>query len=93
MMDKKANKTLEKNLKLIGNPRNYRILNFSVEKSIKLLQDEKFDIFFRSSYKDNKFVISLSLIKNFKIYNKNNLVIIHREKNHSDVTEFIDVIF
>ena len=44
-------------------------------------------------YKDNKFVISLGLIKNFKIYNKNNLVIIHREKNHSDVTEFIDVIF
>ena len=49
--------------------------------------------FFRSSYKDNKFVISLGLIKNFKIYNKNNLVIIHREKNPSDVTEFIDVIF
>ena len=81
-------------MKLIGNPRNYRTFNFSVEKSIKLLKDEKFDIFFLDPpYKDNEFVISLSLIKNFKIYNENNLVIIHREKNHSDVTEFIDVIF
>ena len=44
--DKKANKTLEKNLKLVGNPRNYRTFNLLVEKSIKLLQDEKFDIFF-----------------------------------------------
>jgi len=92
--DKKANTTLEKNLKLIGNPRNYRIFNFSVERSIKLLQDEKFDIFFLDPpYKDNEFVISLSLIKNFKIYNKNNLVIVHREKNHFDLPGFIDVIF
>ena len=80
--DKKANTTLEKNLKLIGNPRNYRTFNLSVERSIKLLQDEKFDIFFLDPpYKDNEFVKSLSLIKNFKIYNKNNLVIIHREKS------------
>ena len=92
--DKKANTTLEKNLKLIGNPRNYRAFNFSVERSIKLLQDEKFDIFFLDPpYKDNEFVISLSLIKNFKIYNKNNLVIVHREKNHFDLPDFIDVIF
>ena len=92
--DKKANTTLEKNLKLIGNPRNYRTFNFSVERSIKLLQDEKFDIFFLDPpYKDNEFVISLSLIKNFKIYNKNNLVIVHREKNHFDLPDFIDVIF
>ena len=92
--DKKANTTLEKNLKLIGNPRNYRTFNFSVERSIKLLQDEKFDIFFLDPpYKDNEFVKSLSLIKNFKIYNKNNLVILHREKNHLDLPGFIDVIF
>ena len=92
--DKKANTTLEKNLKLIGNPRNYRTFNLSVERSIKLLQDEKFDIFFLDPpYKDNEFVKSLSLIKNFKIYNKNNLVILHREKNHLDLPGFIDVIF
>ena len=53
--DKKANTTLEKNLKLIGNPRNYRTFNLSVERSIKLLQDEKFDIFFLDPpYKDNE---------------------------------------
>ena len=92
--DKKANKTLEKNLKLVGNPRNYRTFNLLVEKSIKLLQDEKFDIFFLDPpYKDNKFVTSLGLIKNFKIYNKNNLVILHRENNHLNMPDFIDVIF
>ena len=84
--DKKANTTLEKNLKLIGNPRNYRAFNFSVERSIKLLQDEKFDIFFLDPpYKDKNINKILDNICNSEILKNNGIIILHRHKNEKEI--------
>ena len=80
--DKKANKTLEKNLKLIGNHRNYRVFNFSVEKSIKLLQDEKFDIFFLDPpFRENLSQRSFDMIHEYDLLVEKGFVYLECEKD------------
>ena len=59
---------------------------------MKILKTGKKDIIFfflDPPFKDLQFINNLKELKNKKIYNKNHLIIIHREKNSKDDFEGI----
>ena len=46
---------------------------------------KKFNIiFFDSPFSDSNFIENLKLLKKFKLYSDNHIIIIHREKNAED---------
>ena len=64
-----------------------------INKKIEDIQNwkKKYNIFFLDPpFKDFKFVENLKELKNKKIYKKNHLIIIHREKDSND--NFIDIL-
>lgn len=90
----KASDLLKKNLKNIFSIKNYEIINLNVTKVIFQIK-EKYDIFFLDPpFADDKFISVLKAIKDKKIYNKKNLVIIHREHNYKeDYSNIFDTFF
>ena len=60
----------------------------------KLDNKDKFDIFFLDPpFSSNSYLENLVIIKNLKLYNKNNLVIFHREtKIHENYNDIVKVI-
>ena len=59
---------------------------------MKILKTGKKDIIFfflDPPFKDLQFIKNLKELKNQKIYNKNHLIVIHREKNSKDDFEGI----
>ena len=90
----KASNLLQKNLEDIFSIKNYEIINLNVTKVIFQIK-EKYDIFFLDPpFADNQFISVLKAIKDKKIYNKKNLVIIHREENYKeDYSSIFDTFF
>tara|TARA_Y100000591_G_C21814041_1_gene689612 strand:+ start:126 stop:686 length:561 start_codon:yes stop_codon:yes gene_type:complete len=86
--DLKAVQILEKNLKNMSIFDKAKIINNKIENinfSNNLL---KFDIIFLDPpFKDHNFLKNIENMKKKKIYNKNNILIIHREKNSNDNLE------
>ena len=62
---------------------------------MKILNNkEKFEIiFFDPPFAENLFIEELRIIKDSKIYKKNHLIIIHREKkSNDDLEKIIDIL-
>tara|TARA_B100001121_G_C18696071_1_gene625062 strand:- start:4525 stop:5079 length:555 start_codon:yes stop_codon:yes gene_type:complete len=88
-IDLEAIKVLEENLLKLSLRKQSEIINSKIEN----IQNwkKKYNIFFLDPpFKDLKFVENLREIKNRKIFKKNHLIIIHREKNSND--DFKDIL-
>ena len=93
--DNQAAETLRRNLTQNAILNKTKIINDEIEKNIKYLKNEKFNIFFLDPpYADKNYIETLNLIKEYKIIEKDHLVIIHREnKSSEDLGKFLNVIF
>ncbi len=91
--DIEAANVLKTNLASLSISMNAKLINKKIEDSFKLLEEEKFDIFFFDPpFKDTKFTENLKIILQNKIFNKNHIVIIHREKETNDnINKFLDI--
>lgn len=80
------------------------LINLSIQKKAILIENEievflatnvkKYDIFFFDPpFKDNSFLKVIDVIKKNKIYNSNNIIVIHREKNSDDGLEKLINVF
>tara|TARA_B100000963_G_scaffold192203_1_gene167280 strand:- start:6553 stop:7113 length:561 start_codon:yes stop_codon:yes gene_type:complete len=90
-----ASNMLEKNLKKLAVNKKYNIYNDKIENFLESSVKEKFDIFFFDPpFADFNFYQNLELIKKIKIYKKNHIVIIHREKKSKDeFKKLLNIIF
>jgi len=81
-----------KNLKIENQTEIFKEKTISFFK--KLNQKDKFEIIFLDPpFAENLFIEELNTIKNFKIYKKNHLVIIHRESKSDDrINKIINVL-
>ncbi len=78
---------LKKNLSNLKSTQNYKIFTSNVysEVTFNNLKD-KFDVIFLDPpYKDKKINTLFENIKNYKILNKNGIIIIHRHKKEKDI--------
>ena len=93
--DNQAVETLRGNLTQHSILNKTKIINDEIEKNIKNLKNEKFNIFFLDPpYADKDYTKNLNLIKEYKIIEKDHLVIIHREnKSSENLDKFLNVIF
>ena len=61
------------------------VINNKIENAFKSLGKKKFNIiFFDPPFSDSNFIENLKLLKKFKLYSDNHIIIIHREKNAED---------
>ncbi len=82
-IDLEAVKILKKNLLKLSIRKQSEIIENKIE-NIKNW-GKKYNIFFLDPpFKDTKFIDNLKKFKNKKIYEKNHLIIIHRERNSKD---------
>ncbi len=89
--DKNAIDILEENITKLKINKNSIIHNNKVEKFLKKKIKEKFDIFFFDPpFSDTTFLQNLVSIKRERIFNKDHIVIIHREQIYKD--EFKDLL-
>ena len=93
--DSQAVDTLKKNLTQLSIIKKTEIIEADIEKNIKHLKDEKFNIFFFDPpYADKNYIKNFNLIKNYKIIEKDHLVIIHREaKSSENLENYLNIIF
>ena len=92
--DVKAISILNENLIKLSIKNNSKIYNNKIESVLKNNIDEKFDIFFLDPpFVEDNFLQNIKLIKEKKIFKKDHIVIIHREKNSKDKFEEILNIF
>ncbi len=76
---------LRKNLSFLSSVKKAIIKNDTIENILQSQIKNQFQIFFLDPpFADNKYIFNLHLIKEKKIYSKNHVVIIHREKNSKD---------
>ena len=90
--DKSALETLEKNFFQLSINSKSILFNQKSDLFLKQLNpNNKFDIiFFDPPFAENRYTDELKKIHKLKAYNKNHLIIIHREKNASeDLTKII----
>ena len=93
--DKSAVNILKENLINHSILEKTKIINNKIEDTLINLKNQKFNIFFFDPpYADSKYLQNISLIKKYKIIEKNHLVIIHREnKSFDSFEEFLKIIF
>ena len=61
------------------------MINSEVEKIFKLIEKNKYNIFFLDPpFKDNIFAENIKIINKKNLYEKNHLFIIHRERKSKD---------
>ena len=87
-------KLLEENLKNLSIFKQTKIINNNVEND-KIIPDEKYNlIFFDPPYKNTNFVKTLATFKKEKKFNRNHILIIHREvrsgENFNDLIQILD---
>ena len=83
--DKKTVEILERNLMVLSVYDRVKLINNKIEIELEKKFIEKFSIFFFDPpFIDNNFIDNLKTIKIKKIYKKENLIIIHRERNAED---------
>ena len=76
---------LKENLKNLSITEKTNLYNEKVENVINKIKNKKFTIFFLDPpFADFNFINNLILIKQNKLFSKNHIVIIHREKNSKD---------
>ena len=86
--DKDALAVLEKNLTNLSIMNQAKIISGKIESILEKYEKEKFNIFFFDPpFKDITFNQNLHLIKKKKLYEKNHIVIIHRELNSNDLLQ------
>lgn len=93
--DKKAVEILERNLMVLSVLDRVKLINNKIEIELEKKFIEKFSIFFFDPpFIDNNFIKNLKTIKIKKIYNKDHLIIIHRERkaedNLNDLIKIVD---
>ena len=93
--DKKASEILERNLIVLSVFDRVKLINNKIEIELEKKFIEKFSIFFFDPpFIDNNFIKNLKTIKIKKIYNKDHLIIIHRERkaedNLNDLIKIVD---
>lgn len=88
-------KILDENLRKLSMKSKYEVYNISTESFFKKEFSVKFDVFFLDPpFSDIKFLQDIKLIKDFNLYKKNHIVIIHREKKTLDKFEkFLNIKF
>tara|TARA_B100001109_G_C18718344_1_gene405876 strand:- start:201 stop:764 length:564 start_codon:yes stop_codon:yes gene_type:complete len=81
---------LNKNLSNLKSLKNYEIFESNIYNEVTFNNLKyKFDIIFLDPpYKDNKISNLLKNIQNFKILNKNGIIIIHRHKKEEDILPY-----
>ncbi len=78
-------KTLHKNLENLSIANKSLVVNDELKNFLTQTNKEKFDIIFLDPpFSDVEYVNQLKLIRKYKIYKKNHIVIIHRERNSFD---------
>ena len=87
-------KLLEENLKSLSIFKQTKIINNNVEND-KIIPDEKYNIiFFDPPYKSTNFLKTLAKFKKGKKFNRNHILIIHREvrsdENFDDLIQILD---
>ena len=92
--DENALKTLKENLINLSIFNRAKIIAGEIEKELKKKRDEKFNLFFLDPpFADSSFIENLKMIKQSKIFSKNHLIIIHRNKNsNEDFKKFFQII-
>tara|TARA_B100001248_G_scaffold253274_1_gene230321 strand:+ start:1706 stop:2263 length:558 start_codon:yes stop_codon:yes gene_type:complete len=76
---------LKKNIKILSIDHNTRLINSEVEKIFKLIEKNKYNIFFLDPpFKDNIFAENIKIINKKNLCEKNHLFIIHRERKSKD---------
>ena len=78
--DRDAMIILKENLSKLSLIKKSEVFVSEIEKTIPSKLKEKFQIFFRSPFKDFNYHKNLSSIKENKLYKKKHIVIIHRER-------------
>ena len=80
-----ASKVLNDNLKKLSISDKTILINQNLQKSLFQDLNQKFEIFFLDPpFKDSDFLKNLNYIKEFKIFNPNHVIIIHRESKAKD---------
>ena len=87
-IDSEASTILKENLLKLSISKQAEIIKNKIE-NIKNWKKKYNIFFFDPPFKDSQFINNLKELKNQKIYNKNHLIIIHREKNSKDDFEGI----
>lgn len=83
--DMKAFNILKENLIKLSIINKSKIINSKIEDDILLNLNEKFNLFFLDPpFAEKNFIKNIELIKDNKLFEKNNLIIIHREKKTID---------
>ena len=83
--DISALNTLKENLKFLSIINKTKLLNRKIEDELGHKFENKFDIFFLDPpFADSDFINNLKKLKDAKLFNKNHIVIIHREKKTFD---------
>ena len=92
--DKNALQVLKKNLSDIKISNEALLINDSVENYLSRNKDEKYNIFFFDPpYADKHYIDNLNLIKKNRLYQKNHIVIIHRDvKSKDNLEDLIEII-
>ena len=91
--DARALEILNYNLIKLSVVSKARIINDKIQNVNNLSKEDKYSIFFLDPpFADKEFIQNLKIYKDKKVFNKNHLVIIHREKNSNDYFEdFLNV--
>ena len=83
--DKYNSKILKNNLVKIAQIDQVKVINDKIENTLKKKFEDKFDIFFLDPpFSDFNFLENLKTLRDIKIFKKDHIVIIHREKNVND---------
>ena len=90
---KDAVNILKKNVDNLSVKNNIELFYSDISNILEREKIDKFDIFFLDPpFTDKSFIETIKLIKTKKIFKKNNLVIIHREKKtEDDLKDFLNV--
>ena len=88
-----AIKQLNKNINVLSIHKQTKIINNDVFNVLNEITDETYEIIFLDPpFDENNFIQILELICKFKIYKKNHIVVIHREKKSKDnLSDILDI--
>ena len=92
--DKHASKILKENLINFSIIHKSKIINGKIEDVLEGKLNEKYSLFFLDPpFADNNFIENIKLIREKKLFEPNNMIVIHREKKtKDDLSKFIKII-
>ena len=91
--NKQAISILKKNINNLSIEKKIELFDSEINDMLKNKKIDKFDIiFFDPPFVDKSYIENIKLIKYKKLFNKNNLVIIHREtKDDDDLKDLLNI--